>query len=215
MQVPVYNTEGIVVDQIEISDAVFGAPINAVVLHQAVLRQLSNARQGTAATKTRGMVAGGGRKPFRQKGTGRARQGSTSAPNHRGGGVVFGPHPRSYAQAMPVKMRRIALRSALSSKEAEKQLIVVNELALAEPKTKDMKAIIERLPVQMPVLIVTPDSEINIYKSTRNMPKVTTLPVNNINVVDILRNSGLIMPVDSIRRIEQTLAVKAKEKATA
>ncbi|MDO8673405.1 MAG: 50S ribosomal protein L4 [Dehalococcoidia bacterium] len=205
MQVPVYDVEGNVVRQIEISDAVFGAMINAPVMHQAVLRQLANARQGTAATKTRGKISGGGRKPFRQKGTGRARQGSTRAPQFRGGGIVFGPSPRSYTQALPRKMRRLALRSALSVKLAEQQLVVVDQLALSVPKTKEMKAIIDRLPVVAPILIVTPGREDNVYKSGRNLGRVTVIPVNNINIVDVLRHSSLIMPIDTIRRIEVTL----------
>jgi len=157
VQIPVHNVAGEVVDQLELSDAVFGVPPNEAVVHQAMVRQLADARQGTASTKTRGLVSGGGRKMFRQKGTGSARLGSRRAPLLRGGGVVFGPHPRSYRQAMPRKMRRLALRCVLSAKVASEEIIVLDQLSLQEPKTKEMARILKDLGVESSALIVTID----------------------------------------------------------
>lgn len=206
MQVSVYNTAGEVVDHIELDDAVFAAPINPALLHQAVVRQQANARVGTASTKTRGTVAGTTAKLYRQKGTGRARQGTKKAPHWIGGGIVFGPHPRSYAQAMPRQMRRQAIRVALSTRTAEDHLVVVDSLQFEEPKTKALLAVLNSLRVaDNSVLIVLPGPDSNVVKSARNIPGVKTLPADSLNVVDILRHDFLVMPVEAARRVEQTL----------
>ena len=203
MQVPVHNIEGEVVDHIELGDEVFGVPPNKAVVHQALVRQLANARQGTASTKTRAQVAGGGRKPFRQKGTGRARRGSSRSPILRGGGVAFGPHPRSYHQAMPKKMRRLALRSVLSAKVAEGEMIVVDELAFSQPKTKEMARILENLGMRSSALIVTAQPDPNIYKSAHNLERTKTLPANLLNVADLLSHRILMITVAAVRVAEE------------
>jgi large subunit ribosomal protein L4 len=210
VQVPVHNIEGEVVDHIELSDEVFGVPPNEAVVHQAQVRQLANARLGTASTKTRGQVSGGGRKPFRQKGTGRARRGSSRSPLLRGGGVVFGPHPRSYRQAMPKKMRRLALRCVLSAKVAEGEMIVVDELALSEHKTKEMAHILANLGVDSSALIVTAGPEPNVYKSARNLERTKTLPANLLNVVDLLSHRILMITVAAVRVVEELWTPKQR-----
>ena len=203
VQVPVHNLSGEVVDHIELSEDVFGVPPNQAVVHQALVRQLANARQGTASTKTRAQVSGGGRKPFRQKGTGRARRGSSRSPLLRGGGVAFGPHPRSYRQAMPRKMRRLALRCILSSKVAEGEMVVVEGLTFEEPRTKEMARILAALGVSSSALIVTAESDVNVYKSARNLEKIKTLPANLLNVVDLLSHKILMITVAGVRRVEE------------
>ena len=203
VQVPVHNIQGEVVDQIALEDEIFGVPPNQAVVHQALVRQLANARQGTASTKTRAQVSGGGRKPFRQKGTGRARRGSASSPLLRGGGVAFGPHPRSYRQAMPRKMRSLALRCVLSAKVAQGEMVVVDELALNEPKTKEMARILAALGVGSSVLIVTAGADPNAYKSARNLERTKTLPANLINVGDLLSHRILMLTVAAVRRVEE------------
>ena len=206
MQATVRNTEGEVVGTIEISDAVFGAPINSALLHQAVVRQLANARLGTASTKTRGTVSGSGAKPWRQKGTGRARQGTRTAPHWVGGGIAFGPHPRSYRMEMPRQMRRLAMRSALSSKVADNQLVIIDTLKFEEPKTKAMITVLNNLGVaKRKALIVLPEVDPNVVKSARNIPGVKTLPSNSLNVVDILYHDYVVMPVEAVRKVEQAL----------
>lgn len=207
MQFSVYNTAGEVVDSVELNDSVFAVPVNRALLHQAVLRQRANARVGTASTKTRGMVAGTGAKLFRQKGTGRARQGSRKAPHWIGGGVVFGPHPRSYEQAMPRQMRRQAVKSALSTRVAEDHFVVVDSLRFDEPKTKAMLAVLENLRVApRSALVVLPEPDSNVVKSARNIPGVKTLPADSLNVLDILSHDYLIMPVEAARKVEQALS---------
>lgn len=207
MQFSVYNTAGEVVDSVELDDAVFAAPVNQALLHQAVLRQRANARVGTASTKTRGVVVGTGAKLFRQKGTGRARQGSKKAPHWTGGGVVFGPHPRSYEQAMPRQMRRQAVRSALSARVAENHFVVVDSLQFDEPKTKAMLAVLGNLHVApRSALVVLPEPDFNVVRSARNIPGVKTLPADSLNVLDILSHDYLIMPVEAARKVEQALA---------
>ena len=203
VQVPVHNLSGEVVDHIELSEDVFGVPPNQAVVHQALVRQLANARQGTASTKTRAQVSGGGRKPFRQKGTGRARRGSSRSPLLRGGGVAFGPHPRSYRQAMPRKMRRLALRCVLSSKVAEGEMMVVEGLTFEEPRTKEMARILAALGVSSSALIVTAEPDVNVYKSARNLEKIKTLPANLLNVVDLLSHKILMITVAGVRRVEE------------
>jgi len=203
VQVPVYNVAGEVVKNIEISDHVFAVPFNSAVVHQALVRQQANARQGTASTKTRGEVSGSTRKLYRQKGTGRARAGSIKSPLRRGGGITFGPHPRSYKQDMPKKMRLLALRSVLSAKAGDGELKVLEELRLDEPKTKDMLRILTALGVDASVLIATAEPEENVVKSARNLPGVKTIPAHILNVVDILSYKMLLMTEAAVRKAEQ------------
>ena len=203
MQVPVHNVSGQVVDQIEVSEYVFGMPFNRAVVHQAMVRQLANARSGTAATKTRAQVAGSTRKLFRQKHTGRARQGSIRAPHRRGGGVAFGPHPRSYRQAMPKKMRRLALRCTLSAKVAGDELMVLDELSPERAKTREMARMLETLGVKSSALIVTADAEANVVRSARNIQGIKTLPAALLNIADLLSHKALIMTVAAVRKAEQ------------
>ncbi len=204
MQLPVYNLEGEVVEQIELSDDVFGQPINEPLIHQAVVRQQANRRVGTADTKTRGEVAGSTRKLFRQKGTGRARHGSIKAPIYRGGGIVFGPHPRNYRQAMPKKMRRQALRCALSAKAAAQRLVLLDQLEFAQPRTKQMAGLLAKFAIRS-ALVVLPEPNEVVQKSARNIPSVTTLPAQNLNVLDVMRHQHLLMPVAAVRKVEQAL----------
>jgi large subunit ribosomal protein L4 len=193
------------VGEIELRDDIFAAPINKTVMHQALVRQLANARRGTHKVKTRSEVAGGGRKPWRQKGTGRARQGSTRSPQWRGGGIVFGPTPRSYEQKMPRKMRRVAMRSALSVKAGNEQLVVVQDLALAQPKTKDMVAVLRNLNAQQSALILLPQRNSNVELSARNLPDVKTLQAGYLNMRDLLGYRTVIVTTDAISEIERIL----------
>jgi large subunit ribosomal protein L4 len=205
MQVPVYNIQGEQVSEVELRDDIFAAPINQAVMHQALVRQLANARQGTHKTKSRGEVRGGGRKPWRQKGTGRARQGSIRAPHWRGGGVVFGPTPRSYEQKMPRKMRRQALRSALSAKASEAQVRVLDALQMDAPRTKEMIGILNSLGMDSSVLILLPQSDEMILRSVRNLPQVRTLVAQYLNVRDLLKYDYVLMPLASLEVIEGIL----------
>ena len=205
MQVSVHNIAGKTVSEIELRDDIFGLEPHEAVMHQALVRQLANARQGTASTKTRGQVSGGGRKPWRQKGTGRARQGSIRAPHWKGGGVVFGPHPRSYRQRMPRKMRRLALKSALSVKAAEGSIVLVDDLVVAAPRTKDMLGVLDNLNVESSALILLPERDWNVEKSVSNIPDVKTLRATCLNVIDILNYETLILPVKALESIEQFL----------
>jgi large subunit ribosomal protein L4 len=203
VEVPVYNASGQVVKNIEISDRVFAVPFNEAVVHQAVVRQQANARQGTASTKTRGEVAGSTRKLFRQKHTGMARAGSKKSPLRRGGGITFGPRPRSYQQDMPKKMRQLALRCALSAKTRDEELKVLEELKLDQPKTKQMAAILTALGIDSTALIVTDVPEENIIKSARNLAGIKTMPANILNVVDILSYKMLLMTESAVRQAEK------------
>jgi len=203
MQVPVYNLAGEVVEHIEISDEVFAVPFNQAVVHQAMVRQQANARQGTASTKTRSEVSGSSGKLFRQKGTGLARAGSRRSPLRRGGGIAFGPRPRSYRQAMPKKMRRLALRCVLSAKVGDEELMVLEQLKLGEPQTKEMVRILATLGVDSSALIVTAEPEESVIKSTRNLIGIKTLPANLLNVVDTLSHKRLLMTVAAMRLVER------------
>ena len=203
MQVPVYSLTGEVVKQIEISDEVFAAPFNEAVVHQALVRQQANARQGTASTKTRSEVSGSSRKLFRQKGTGSARAGSIRSPLRRGGGIAFGPKPRSYHQAIPKKIRQLALRCVLSAKVKDGELVVMEELKLDEPRTKEMVRILAALGVDSSVLIVTAEPEDNVIKSARNLEGTKTMPASLLNVVDMLSYKVLLMTVPAVRKVEQ------------
>ena len=212
VQIPVHNIEGEVVDHIELCDGLFGVPPNQAVVHQALVRQLANARLGTASTKPRAQVSGGGRKPFRQKGTGRARQGSSRSPLLRGGGVAFGPHPRSHRQAMPKKTRRLALRCVLSAKVAEGEIIVVEQLVFGEPRTKEMARILANLGVSSSALIVTAGPDGNVYKSARNLERTKTLPANLLNVADLLSHRILMITVAAVRVVEELWTPKQRIK---
>jgi len=203
VQVPVYSLAGEVVKHIEVSDEVFAMPFNQAVVHQAIVRQQANARQGTASTKTRSEVSGGGRKMFRQKHTGSARAGSRRSPLRRGGGIVFGPKPRSYRQAMPKEMRRLALRCVLSAKAGDRELVVLEHLKLDEPKTKEMVRILAAVGVDSSALIVTDKAEGNVVKSARNLAGIKTMPANLLNVVDILSHKMLLMTEAAVRKAEQ------------
>jgi large subunit ribosomal protein L4 len=200
----VYNQAGEAVEQLELSEQVFGVIPNVAVLHQVVTAQLVNRRQGNASTKTRAEVKGGGKKPYRQKGTGRARQGSTRAPQFRHGGVVWGPRPHIYHHDVPKKVRRLAIRSALSDKVANSTLIVVNDLILHTPKTRDMLEILGNLPASegKKVLVVLPVRDENVVLSTRNIPTAKVQHVSSINVVELLKHDYVIMPVKTVRWIE-------------
>ena len=199
----VYNMAGEAVEQLELSEQVFGVIPNVAVLHQVVTAQLVNRRQGNASTKTRSEVRGGGRKPYKQKGTGRARQGSIRSPQFRHGGVVFGPKPHNYHHDVPKKMRRLAIRSALSDKVANEQLIVVNSLNMETPRTKDMLALLDRLPVEgKKVLMMLPKRDENIVLSTRNIPNAKVQHVSSINVIELLKHDFVIMPAQTVRWIE-------------
>ena len=215
MQVPVYNIAGEVVKNIEVSDAVFAVPFNEAVVHQAMLRQRANARQGTASSKTRGEVAGSTRKLYRQKHTGESRAGSIKSPLRRGGGTMFGPKPRDYSQDMPKKMRQLALRCALSAKAAGGALKVVEELKLEQPKTKDMVNILTALGVDSSALIATVEPGENLIKSARNLAGIKTIPANLLNVVDLLSYKILLMTEAAVRRAEQLWGSVKKEESGA
>ena len=215
MNLPLLNTEGTVVDTIEVTDNLFAAAVNQAVVHQVMVAQMANARQGTAKVKTRTEVAGGGRKPRPQKYTGRSRQGSIRAPHWKGGGIVFGPRPRSYRQEIPKRLRRLAIRSVLTDKAQSEEMIVLQDLAFADPKTKNMVRLLENLKIDggQSTLLVTRESEGNVIKSARNLPRVKTLPVPVLNVLDILKHRKLVMTVDAVRKAEElwgTPFVRAK-----
>jgi large subunit ribosomal protein L4 len=205
MQVPVYNMQGEQVTEAELRDDIFAVPVREGLMHQALLRQMANARLGTHKTKTRGEVSGGGRKPWRQKGTGRARQGSIRAPHWRGGGTVFGPQPRSYRQKMPRKMRRQALRSALSVKAAGSQVVLLDALEMAEPRTKEMVQVLHNLGIESSALILLPQRNETILRSVHNLPDVQTLVAQYLNVRDLLKYDYLVVPVESLGVIEGIL----------
>ena len=203
--VSVYNMEGNEVGTLELNDAVFGVEVNEHLVHMAVVRQLANKRQGTQKAKTRSEVSGGGRKPWRQKGTGHARQGSTRAPQWTGGGVVFAPVPRDYSFKMNKKEKRAALKSVLTSKVQENKFIVLDELKLAEVKTKEMKKVLDNLKVNNALVIIGDDSE-NVALSARNIAGVQTASVNTINVFDMLKYNTIIATKTSVASIEEVYA---------
>lgn len=200
----VYNIAGEAVEQLELSEQVFGIEPNMAVLHQVVTAQLVNRRQGNASTKTRSEVSGGNKKPYKQKGTGRARQGSTRSPQFRHGGVVWGPRPHPYHHDVPKKMRRLAIRSVLSDKVANQSLIIVDQLALEKPRTKDMLGILDKLPSRegKRVLMMLPQRDENVVLSMRNIPSAKVQHVSSINVIELLKHDYVIMPVNTVRWIE-------------
>lgn len=205
MDFPVRNIEGETVERVQLEDRVFALPFNEAVVHQAMLRQLANARQGTADTKTRGEVSGSKRKVYRQKHTGRARRGSLRSPLLRGGGVAFGPHPRSYEQRMPRKMRRLAIRCLLSAKASSGELVVVDRLSLKESKTLEMARILKALEVKGSALVVTLKPEAGLIKAARNLPRTKTSPAALVNVVDLLSHKFLVITVEGVRCVEDIL----------
>jgi large subunit ribosomal protein L4 len=194
---------GETVGEIELLDSVFGASVNKPLMHQALLRQLANARLGTHKTKGRSEVAGGGRKPWKQKGTGRARQGSTRAAQWRGGGIIFGPTPRSYEQRMPKKMRQGAVRSALSVKAADQKIVVLDDLRMAEPKTREMAVMLQRLSVDSSALILMSESDLAVEKSANNLPDVKLLRAHYLNVRDLLAYDYVVIPKAALAVIEE------------
>jgi large subunit ribosomal protein L4 len=203
VEVPVFNLSGEIVKNIEISDLVFAVPFNEAVVHQALVRQHANARQGSASTKTRSEVSGSTRKLFRQKHTGMARAGSRRSPLRRGGGITFGPHPRDYRQAMPKKMRHLALRCVLSAKARDGELKVLEQLKLNEPRTKEMVQALVALGIDSSALIATSEPEGNVVKSTRNLKNINVTPASLLNVVDILSHRMLLMTESAVRNTEQ------------
>lgn len=205
-KVALYNVSGKQVGDIELKDDIFGTEINESVLHDVVVMQLANRRQGTASTKTRAEISGGGKKPWRQKGTGRARAGSSRSPLWRTGGIVFGPHPRSYNYTMPKKIKRVAIKSALSSKVQNGNIIVLEELSLQQPKTKDMVEILNNLKIDKKALVVTAGVDTNVIKSARNIPGVTPAFASSLNVYDILNHDKLVITKDAVSKVEEVLA---------
>ena len=204
-KVSVYNMEGKEVGTIELNDAVFGVEVNEHLVHMAVVQQLANNRQGTQKAKTRSEVSGGGRKPWRQKGTGHARQGSTRSPQWTGGGVVFAPVPRDYSFKINKKEKRAALKSVLTSRVLDNKLIVVDELKFDEIKTKKFQAVMDNLKVKK-ALVVIADNDEKITMSARNIPTVKTALVNSINVYDILKRDTLVLTKDAVAKIEEVYA---------
>lgn len=203
--VAIYNMEGSEVGTMELNDAIFGVKVNEHLVHQAVVRHLANRRQGTQKAKTRSEVRGGGKKPWKQKGTGHARQGSIRAPQWTGGGVVFAPVPRDYSKKMNKKEKRAALKSALTSRVEADKLIILESLTLAEIKTKEMQRILNNLKVKK-ALIVMPQLDEKVRLSARNIPGVDTLPAYMLNTYDVMRYSTLVMTKDSVATIEEVLA---------
>jgi large subunit ribosomal protein L4 len=203
--VGLFNKEGQKVGDFQLNENVFGVEINEHAMHQVVVALLANKRQGTQSAKTRAEVSGGGIKPWRQKGTGRARQGSTRSPQWAHGGIVFAPKPRSYRVSIPKTMRRVAMKSALSSKVVDNSLLVLEGLDFETPKTKQVISLLNALEAKK-TLIVTAESNENVYKSARNIPGVAVVPVNNINVYDLLKYDKLVITKDAVAKIEEVYA---------
>jgi len=204
-KVALYNQAGEVVGDIALNESVFGIEPNKAVLFDAIVMQQSSLRQGTAKVKTRAEVRGGGRKPWRQKGTGRARQGSIRSPQWVGGGTVFGPVPRSYSYKLPKKVRRLAIKSALSTKIVEESLVVLEALAFDAPKTKEFANILAKLPVGKKALVVTASLEENVALSARNIPGVTVIEANDINVLDVVGHNTLVLTKAAVEKVEEVL----------
>lgn len=205
-KVDVYDLKGKKVSDIELADSVFGIEPNENIVHSVLVNYLANQRQGTQSTKTRAEVSGGGKKPWRQKGTGRARQGSTRSPQWIKGGIALGPKPRSYRYTVNKKERRLAIKSILSSKVLEKELTVVDKLEVKEIKTKTMAKALTDLKVEGKTLIVLPENNKNVYMSARNIEGVKAITTNNINVFDLLKYTNLILPVDTVKKLEEVYA---------
>lgn len=203
MKLDVYNMEGMKVDTVEVADAIFDAPVRVDLMHQAYVRQMANARLGTHQTKVRGEVSGGGRKPWRQKGTGRARQGSIRSAQWVGGGKIHTPHPRDYSQAMPRKMRRAAMRSALSVKAGDNAIVLVDELKVSEAKTKVMAKSMNNLVGDASALVLVPEKEAyaDVLRAARNLPDVMTSLVSYLSIRDLLRFDKVVIPVAALDAI--------------
>ena len=202
-KVTMLNMAGQEVGAIELKDEIFGIEPNQSAVHAVIKNILANRRQGTQSAKTRAEVRGGGRKPFRQKGTGRHRQGSSTDPSQVGGGVVFAPKPRSYRYSLPKKLRRLAMLSALSSKVAEKEIIVIDEIKFEEPKTKEMVKMLEAVKAEKKALIVTAEKDYNVVKSAANIPGVRTALVTTMNVYDIINHTNFIVTKEAVEKIEE------------
>ena len=202
MLITVRNTNGETTQDIDVLDSLFNVPMNQALVHQVAVSHMANNRQGNASTKTRGKVAGGGAKPWRQKHTGRARQGSRRAPQWKGGGTVFGPSPRDYSQSIPKKMNRGAIRCLLSQKAKETKLIVLDQLNFENAATKLMAGVLSNLDINSSTLIVTEETDRNIVLSARNIPRVRTIPAQQINVIDLLTHDKLVMTLDAVRKAE-------------
>jgi large subunit ribosomal protein L4 len=215
VQVQVYNLKGKATRKIEIRDDVFAVPFNEAVVHQALVRQLANRRLGTADTKKRGEVAGSGRKVHAQKHTGRARRGDARSPMLRGGGVAFGPHPRSYRQDMPKKMRRLALKCVLSDKASSGELKIVDKLKLDSPKTKAVLDMLIALGIGDSAIIATAEAQANLVKSARNLSGVKTIPAPLLSIAELLSYKDIVMEVDAIRKVEQIWGEKSVPEAVA
>jgi large subunit ribosomal protein L4 len=205
-KIDILNINGEKVDELVLSDNVFGAEVNEHVLYEVVKNQLANKRQGTQSAKTRSEVRGGGRKPWRQKGTGRARQGSTRSPQWVGGGIVFAPKPRDYRYTLPKKVRRLAMKCALSSKVENKEIIVLDALNMEAPKTKEFAKILNNLKVEKKALVVLGENNKNVIKSASNIEGVTTAQVNTMNVYDILKHDAFIITKDAVEKVEEVYA---------
>ena len=208
---PLYDRTGKTVGSVDLSDELFAAPINTAVLHQVVTAQLAARRTGTHDTKTRGEVRGGGKKPYKQKGTGRARQGTISAPHYRGGGVVFGPHPRSYEQRLPRKMKRLALRGALTAKLADAQIMVIDAFGLATIKTRELAGVLRALEANGRVLVIAPGRDQLLELSARNLPTVEVILADSLNVVDLLNADLVLIEQSALARIESVYGSAARE----
>ena len=205
-KIDVYDIKGKKVSDVELADSIFGIEPNEAIVHSVLVNYLANQRQGTQSTKTRAEVSGGGRKPWRQKGTGRARQGSIRAPQWIKGGIALGPKPRSYKYRVNKKERRLAIKSILSSKVLEKELTVVDKLELKEIKTKTMVKALADLKVEGKTLIVLPEKNKNVLMSSRNIEGVKTITLNNINVYDLLKYNKLVLPLDTVKKLEEVYA---------
>lgn len=203
--VDLYNREGQKVGDVQLSDNIFAVEINESVLHQVVVAQLANKRQGTQSAKTRAEVSGGGKKPWRQKGTGRARQGSTRAPQWIHGGIVFAPKPREYRMSIPKSMRRVAMKSALTTKVNDNNIVILESLELEAPKTKEIVKMINTFEAKKPLIVVPENNEV-VYKSVRNIEGATVIPVNNLNVYDILKHDKFIVTKEAVAKIEEVYA---------
>ncbi len=205
-QTTLYDRTGASVGTVDLSDALFAAPVNTAVMHQVVVAQMAGRHLGTHDTKTRGEVRGGGRKPYKQKGTGRARQGTRTAPHYRGGGAVFGPHPRSYVQRLPRKMKALALRGALTAKLGDEAIKVVDTFGLEAIKTREVATILKALGGTGRVLVVSPVPDTTLRMSARNLPKVVLIQADSLNVVDLLNADLIVIEQPALARIEEVYA---------
>jgi large subunit ribosomal protein L4 len=205
-QTTLYDRTGKSLGSVELSDQLFAAPVNAAVLHQVVTAQLAGRRTGTADTRTRGEIRGGGKKPYRQKGTGRARQGTRTAPHYRGGGTVFGPHPRSYEQRLPRRMKRLALRGALTAKLGDDAIKIIDTFALEAIKTRDLAGVLGALEARGRILVVAPGRDERLELSARNLPTVEIILADSLNVVDLLKADVVLIEQPALARMEEVYA---------